>query len=363
MKLVRYFLELVSISLLAPFLLATAAPAQTNNASTKPTPQHYTVTPLPAYLGGGPGVGRAISNSSAAGSLTAPDNNTHAALFSLDGKTFQDLGTLPTGTTSVAQAVNGFNQAAGWGNKGSAAPFRALLFTDGDVIEIPDLPLFSSTTQAFGNGINNSAQVVGSQGGNPAEHGFLYQNGVVTDLGENYDPLAINNSGQNVGQLATGEIGHAAYFHDGVLDDLGVLGADNFSVASAINDSGVIVGTSYRCNNSETTHGCFAKDFSPKRHAFSGNGFVYQDGKMKALRTPKGYLQTSAMGINSAGTIVGCGLVNLTTGNDALIWIGDEVFDLNTLVPPGTPQINCAFGINDAGQIVTFNSLLTPVPE
>ena len=84
---------------------------------------------------------------------------------------------------------------------------------------------------------------------------------------------------------------------------------------------------------------------------------------MKALPSPHGYLQTQAMGINKAGTIVGCGLADLTTGNSALIWLDGKVYDLNTLVPTGTPHITCAFGINDAGQIVTFDSLLTPVTE
>jgi hypothetical protein len=84
---------------------------------------------------------------------------------------------------------------------------------------------------------------------------------------------------------------------------------------------------------------------------------------MKALPSPHGYLQTQAMGINKAGTIVGCGLTDLTTGNSALIWFDGKVYDLNTLVPAGTPHITCAFGINDAEQIVTFDSLLTPVTE
>jgi probable HAF family extracellular repeat protein len=348
-------------------LVATIAPAQTKDRSRDFTPPHYSVTPLSAYGSGQTNIGRAISNSTVAGSSTHSDNSTHAALFGLDGKTFQDLGILPNGTTSVAQTVNDFNQAAGWADNGSDAPFRAVLFTNGVVIEIPDLPLFLNGTQAFANGINNGAQIVGSQDGDPALHGFMYRNGELSDLGENYDPLAINESGQNVGQV-TGNFaygaGHAAFFHDDVLDDLGVLRGDNFSVALAINNSNVIVGSSYKCIYTEPIPGCLAKHFPhPSRHFFKGHGFVYDDGKMKALRTPDGYLQTQAMGINSAGTIVGCGLVSVAAGYSALIWVGHEVYDLNTLVPSGTPHITCGFGINDAGQIVTYDSLLTPVKE
>lgn len=57
------------------------------------------------------------------------------------------------------------------------------------------------------NGINNSGQVVGESylAGNRTAHGFLYDNGTITDLNDLIDPLtgwtisnavAINNSGQ-----------------------------------------------------------------------------------------------------------------------------------------------------------------------
>jgi probable HAF family extracellular repeat protein len=351
-------------------LLASLTPAQTQDAQTQNTsvkrtsPPTYVVTTLPA-LSGETGIGSGISNSAVAGQFTNQDNEPRAALFALNGKSFQDLGILPGGSLSTARAVNDVGQAVGYADSQLSA-FRAVLFSyGGAVIEIPSLPdaPAGAYAQTFAAGINNLGQVVGyGQFGFGAEpdHGFMYQNGELTDLGANYTPLAINASGQSVGQVNS----HAAFFHDGAVEDLGVLGGDNFSVALAINDSGAIVGSSYKCNYTDRIPGCFAKDFNHQtHHFFSGHGFLFQDGKMKALPSPHGYLQTQAMGINKSGTIVGCGLANLTTGNSALIWFDGKVYDLNTLVPAATPHITCAFGINDAGQIVTFDSLLTPVTE
>jgi probable HAF family extracellular repeat protein len=360
----------INVALLL-LLLGTLAPAQTQNAQTQNTsakrtsPPTYVVTTLPAYWSGETGIGWAISNTAVAGQFRNQDNYPRAALFALDGKSFQDLGILPGGTISSARALNDVGQAVGFAD-GPLSAYRAVLFSyGGAVIEIPSFPdaPAGAYAQTFASGINNLGQVVGygyyGYGVDP-EHGFMYQNGELTDLGANYTPLAINASGQSVGQVNL----HAAFFHDGTVDDLGVLGGDNFSVALAINDSGAIVGSSYKCNYTERIPGCFAKDFNYQtHHFFSGHGFLFQDGKMKALPSPRGYLQTQAMGINKAGTIVGCGLADLTTGNSALIWFDGKAYDLNTLVPPGSPHITCAFGINDAGQIVTYDSLLTPVAE
>jgi len=84
-------------------LFATLAPAQTQNTSIKRTsPPTYVVTTLPAYWSGETGHGSAISNTAVAGAFRNQDNYTRAALFSLDGKSFQDLGILPGGSISTA---------------------------------------------------------------------------------------------------------------------------------------------------------------------------------------------------------------------------------------------------------------------
>jgi probable HAF family extracellular repeat protein len=264
----------INIALLL-VLFAALDPAQTQTAQTQNTsvkrtsPPTYVVPTLPAYWSGETGLGSGISNAAVAGQFRNQDNNTHAALFSLDGKSFQDLGILPGGSISTARAVNDVGQAVGYADSQLSA-FRAVLFSyGGAVIEIPSLPdaPAGAYAQTFASGINNLGQVVGyGQFGFGAEpdHGFMYQNGKLSDLGANYTPLAINASGQSVGQVNS----HAAFFHDGAVEDLGVLGGDNFSVALAINDSGSIVASSYKCSYTERIPGCFAKDFSHQTHHF-----------------------------------------------------------------------------------------------
>jgi hypothetical protein len=96
-------------------LFATLAPAQTQNTSIKRTsPPTYVVTTLPAYWSGETGHGSAISNAAVPGAFRNQDNYTRAALFSLDGKSFQDLGILPGGSISTARAVNDVGQAVGY---------------------------------------------------------------------------------------------------------------------------------------------------------------------------------------------------------------------------------------------------------
>src|SRR6266478_7908546 len=117
-------------------VLPTLAPAQTQNAQTQNTsvkrtsPPTYVVTTLPAYWSGETGIGWAISNSAVAGQFRNQDNEPRAALFALDGKSFQDLGILPGGSISTARAVNDVGQAVGYADSQLSA-FRAVLFSYG----------------------------------------------------------------------------------------------------------------------------------------------------------------------------------------------------------------------------------------
>ena len=76
---------------------------------------------------------------------------------------------------------------------------------------------------------------------------FVYRNGVVTEPGtfggSRSAASAINNRGEVVGSAYNGdELDRAFLLKDGVMTDLGALGNGRESRASAINDSGVIVG-------------------------------------------------------------------------------------------------------------------------
>ena len=123
---------------------------------------------------------------------------------------------------------------------------RALLSTT--IVNLGDLGGGDSTARA----INNLGQVVGDSmttGGE--DHAFLYSDGVMTDLGSPgvaSQADAINDPGQVAGDMTTGDITHAFRYSDGTMMDLGTLGG-GASQVTAINQSGEVVGYSWRADN------------------------------------------------------------------------------------------------------------------
>ena len=136
----------------------------------------------------------------------------------------------------------------------------------------------------------------------------------------------INESGQAVGASGHphGAETHAFFWQkQGGIRDLGTLPGGDYSSAFAINDSGVVVGTS---NTSTSTH------------AFSwalGQGLT-------DLGTLPGTNASSALAINNQGQIAG------SSGGHAALWSGGAVQDLGTL-GGATSE---AHGINNPGAIV-----------
>jgi len=93
-----------------------------------------------------------------------------------------DLGTLG-GTISVAYGINASGQVAGFSYFANGSGPRAFLWQNGVMTDLGTLP-GGSISQ--GLGINDSGQLVGRSniGGETSEyHPFLWQNGVMTDLG------------------------------------------------------------------------------------------------------------------------------------------------------------------------------------
>jgi len=112
-------------------------------------------------------------------------------------------------------------------------------------------------TSSGAYGINNSGQIVGnaSIAGNTAAHAFLYSGGIINDLGildgaTSSFAFGINNSGQVVGFSETvgdNTANRAFLYTNGAMLDLNsLISADSgwaLKVASAINDSGQIIGS------------------------------------------------------------------------------------------------------------------------
>lgn len=172
-------------------------------------------------------------------------------------------------------------------------------------------------------------------GGIPTEHPFFWQNGMI-DLGSLGGTCGyanwLNNRAQVIGTmtLAGDATNHAFLWEQGVLTDLGTLGGNN-SEAWFANDAGEVVGRA---------------DFSPasKDH----HAFLWRRGVgMKDLGTVAGQPLSTAEGINSQSQIVGDSLGN------GWLWENGSIVDLNTLVPPNSSvHVAGAAAINDRGEIV-----------
>ena len=98
------------------------------------------------------------------------------------------------------------------------------------------------------NEINNAGQIVGSSVGGQQTRGFLYTNGVITNITApnsiNTFAYGINNNGQIVG-AANGLQGGGTYgflYVNGTFTTLSVPGSTS-TVARGINDNGQIVGS------------------------------------------------------------------------------------------------------------------------
>lgn len=118
------------------------------------------------------------------------------------------------------------------------------------------------------------------------------------------------------------------------MTDLGTLGGVQ-SGANAINNAGQIVG--------------YASPPASSEHAF-----LYSGGKMTDLGVFFDFSVANA--INSSGVVVGEGDVLLSNGNTAdhaFVYDGGKLQDLNTLIPANSGWVlSSATSINDKGQIV-----------
>jgi probable HAF family extracellular repeat protein len=156
---------------------------------------------------------------------------------------------------------------------------------------------------------------------------------------------AINNSGQIVGisgicDQAVGRFTaiHAVMWQGNTVTNLGSLGVPAWNTPMAINQRGTVVGFA------NAPGGGDPGNFNV--HAFIWTPFT----GMRDLGTLPGDTTSQALGINDEGLVVGesCG----ANGCRAVLWQNGTIVDMNTLVVPGfTDHLAYANDINDAGQI------------
>ena len=206
-------------------------------------------------------------------------------------------------------------------------------------------------TVAQGTGINNSGVIVGrSSLANYQTHGFVYQNGAMTDLGllgagTYSEANAINDAGVIVGFATTStamQVGHAVKWVDGEMIDIGGLEGNSHTYANAISDNGYIVGSADNTWSGSTPSIAWLDE---------GEG-MFDIGYL--FTNPSGVRRDMyAFSVNSLGDVVGYTL-NTSGRRTAYLYHGGELFNLEDYLPDEYAgwELWNAFGINDQGWIV-----------
>ena len=277
-----------------------------------------------------------------------------------------DLGTLG-GNESLGIYVNDAGQVIGISSNAVPDPFslfgfgvqmRTFLWQDGVMQDIgtlggPDaLPGASCSGQPAGLIVGGSYTNFSPNAltGAPTLDPFLWKNGQMIDLGTLGGAIGFaqcaNNRGQVIGQSSIAAMPgacvpgniqpgcHPFLWEEGELSDLGTLGGDT-AEAIWINDAGDVAGSADFPGN--------------KIH----DAVLWRHGKIHDLGTVTGDPCSRGRGLNARGQVVG-GSSDCRNFLHAFLWEeGGPMFDLNTLIPPGSGmQLTNAFNINDRGEIL-----------
>lgn len=202
------------------------------------------------------------------------------------------LGALTTGGITLPADVNDSGQVVGNSdalpgrpsNPLSFSVYHAFVFENGDLRDLDAGSRFYSSAYA----INNAGTIVGTK--YSGAYGFIYSNASFEEIA-NFTPEDINNAGQVVGRTYTQSGYSAALYDNGEMRALGTLGGAS-AMATAINDTGTIVGVSLIPSGSE-------------------RAFVYDGTSMHDINDlidpTTGWTLTRADGINIHGQVIATG--------------------------------------------------------
>jgi probable HAF family extracellular repeat protein len=234
-----------------------------------------------------------------------------------------DLGTLG-GSQSEAVAINDRGQVIGTSSVASDR-YHAFIWQDGVMTDLGVLPGQANSKAVA---INERGQVVGDSD----ERAFLWQHKKMTDLGalpdgEESSAVAINEHGQVVGVSSTGAHEERPFlWQNGVMAELGTLGDDDReSQVIAINDRGQVIGN-------------------------WGDRAVLWEGRHAAYVIGLGGHCCELGGINARGQVVG---TSYTTSQKthAFIWQRGMMTDLGT---PAGRAFSVGVAINEHGQVIGY---------
>ena len=283
-----------------------------------------------------------------------------------------DLGTL--GGETVAAAINDSGQVTGYSYVGNIP--HAFIWEDGVIQDLGILNNFPNDGgggggESFATALSNSGQIVGTFWTDDS-YAFLWKDGVTTQLPPDTTwsrASAINNNNQIVGEAGSGFNGfnEAVYWQDGVFNSLNVQGNANGN-----NDLGQIVyyngsnGGAYLWDNgSHILLGDASTGLTPFDINNSSQVVGLKSGSTSSnwFLWENGVLTTlpingMALAINDSGDIVGRG-----PQNHAYLYRNGEAIDLNTMIDPSSGWVlNEAWGINNQNYVVG-NGILNGNPR
>lgn len=333
----------------AALCILTILPARVHAAALA-----YTVTDLGTLGGFFSGAYGINASGQVAGLSQLAGGGGHAVRWT--DTTPTDLGSLNGGTNSQGNCINDSGQIAGYfnGTGANAAPAALWTGTTGAILSNP-----VGGTYANAYGINASGQVTGY--GYDASAGFthavVWTGTTGTDLGtlaQYSGPFAgissvgygINDAGQVAGWAQDDQYRkHAVRWTGTTPTDLG------FGFGYGINASGQIVGS------------------GGSGHAVIWTGMTPTDLGSLGGGGSVGY------GINDYGDVIGMSYIAGNTAQDAFLYTGGTMYDLNDILLPGSSVSNLVIskggnGINNLGQIAATGTVggqthalrLDPVP-
>jgi probable HAF family extracellular repeat protein len=263
-----------------------------------------------------------------------------------------DLPPLAGGSSSLASAINARGWVSGTSTNGEFDPLippsggfvnRAVLWKGDQIIDLGTLGT-GRESQAFY--VNDGGQVVGQSSINTipdpfsfwgaAIHPFIWQNGVMRDLGTLGGSVAgpTENCSVERNNLVTGlslvksGATHPFLWDNGNMIDLGTLGGTMFDDRQCVNNRGQVAGAS-TLRGDNVIH-----------------PFLWENGVMSDLGTLGGD-NGRVRWINNAGEIVGNADLPGSQNHHAFLWRNGKMIDLGTLGSSST-----AHAINSHSQVV-----------